>query len=168
MKDNYIEKVLNENLLQDDFGKVYFLSEEAAIDFAESYHLSKCSNNAPIGYVREWEGDVSDANNFIFVEKLDELDDSPNWVPVFAYPQPSDADAKLSESSIIEAIKDGYKLSYNEPVDYLTDEANLKTAWFVERSKAPFRDKEGMGIWLGATPLEALTKCKNQLTKDKS
>ena len=45
--------------------------------FAEAYHLAKCANNAPIGYVREWEGDVSDANNFIFVEKLDEIDAEP-------------------------------------------------------------------------------------------
>ena len=95
MKDNYIEKVLNENLLQDDFGKVYFLNEEAAIDFAEAYHAAKCSNIEPIGYVGEWEGDISDANNFIFLEKLDELDDSPNWIPVFAAPQSSDADEKL-------------------------------------------------------------------------
>ena len=55
--------------------------------FAEAYHLAKCANNAPIGYVSEWEGDVSDTNNFIFVEKLDELDDSTNWIPVFAVPQ---------------------------------------------------------------------------------
>ena len=103
MKDNYIEKVLNENLLQDDFGKVYFLSEEAAIDFAEAYYLAKCANNAPIGYVREWEGDVSDANNFIFLEKLDELDDSHNWIPVFAAPQSCDAEAKLKIA--VEALK---------------------------------------------------------------
>ena len=54
-------------------------------------------NNKPVGYVREWEGDVSDANNFIFVANIDELDDSPNWREVFTTPQPSNAEAKLKE-----------------------------------------------------------------------
>ena len=98
MSNNEMFKLANK------FGsRVRFIANDSCFEFwndglekfAEAYHLAKCANNAPIGYVREWEGDVSDANNFIFVEKLDELDDSPNWIPVFAAPQPSDAEAKL-------------------------------------------------------------------------
>ena len=86
--------------------------------FAEAYHLAKCANNAPIGYVSEWEGDVSDTNNFIFVEKLDELDDSTNWIPVFAAPQPSDADEKIELS--------------DERENYASDIENLLTFYHAD------------------------------------
>ena len=68
-----------------------------AIDAAIDGMQNLIENNKPVGYVREWEGDVSDANNFIFVANIDELDDSPNWREVFTTPQPSNAEAKLKE-----------------------------------------------------------------------
>ena len=86
---------------------------DAAIDVMQNL----IENNKPVGYVREWEGDVSDANNFIFVANRDELDDSPNWIEVFSAPQPSDAEAKLAIA--IEAIKDYQaKCAKSEPVSY--------------------------------------------------
>ena len=113
---------------------------------------AKCAESEPVAEVSE---EAFGRGQLLWFKEVPK-----DGTRLYTKPQPSDADDKLSESNIIEAIKDGYKLSYNEPVDYLTDEANLKAAWFVQRSKAPFSDKEGMGIWLGATPLEAINKCK--------
>ena len=39
--------------------------------------------------------------------------------------------SKDSELCIIEAFKQGYKLSYNEPWEALTDEANDEYSWLL-------------------------------------
>lgn len=36
------------------------------------------------GFVREWEGDVSDYGNMLYASDESEKDDNPNWVPVYA------------------------------------------------------------------------------------
>lgn len=43
----------------------------------------------PVGYVREWEGDDSDLGSMLFETEKNELDDNPNWQPVFARPVPA-------------------------------------------------------------------------------
>ncbi len=38
----------------------------------------------PVAHMREWEGDVSDLGSMIFASCADEMDDSPNWIPLYA------------------------------------------------------------------------------------
>ena len=46
------------------------------------------SEQDPVGYVREWEGDVSDLGNFLFEADKSQCDDSPNWIAVIPRPLP--------------------------------------------------------------------------------
>ncbi len=59
----------------------------------------------------------------------------------------------------------GYQLSYNAPVDWLTDEANKRFAWQVVRTIKPFCDAESNRAWVGSTPKEAIENCKNAIDK---
>jgi hypothetical protein len=38
----------------------------------------------PVAYRREWEGDISDLNNYIYETDKNELDDNPNWESLYA------------------------------------------------------------------------------------
>ncbi len=38
----------------------------------------------PVAHMLEWEGDVSDLGSMIFASCADEMDDSPNWIPLYA------------------------------------------------------------------------------------
>lgn len=73
------------------------------------------------------------------------------------------SDGVMKNEHLIEAFVDGYNLSYNEPREILTDEANTEAAWQVSRSRAPFCDKKGTRIWSASTPSEAINKCKTDL-----
>lgn len=62
----------------------------------------------PVGYVREWEGDVSDLGSMLFAENKDECDENPNWFPVYDHPptQPSTSQAKVGEADVHRLLKD--------------------------------------------------------------
>jgi len=62
------------------------------------------------------------------------------------------------DSLLIKAFENGFKFGYSEPWDALTDEANERFKWYVERTKPPFCDKDSMRIWHGKTIYEALEK----------
>lgn len=70
---------------------------------------------------------------------------------------------------IEQAMRDGYIITYNHPVTYLTDEANEEHQWSVERSIAPFSVRSALHPyhderhWNGATIQEALDKAKAAL-----
>lgn len=63
---------------------------------------------------------------------------------------------RKDEARLVKAMNDGYKYQYNEPASYLTDEANEKFSYSVERTKPPFCDLNGMRVWHGKTIYEAL------------
>ena len=102
MTTKLIENVLNGHLSKDDFGKVYFLNEEAAIDFAEAYHRTKCAESEPVGWLR-----FTSTNEVKFIKKYEFRLEGANPVftkvpdlPVFLSPQPFDLEDKfkLAES----------------------------------------------------------------------
>lgn len=51
----------------------------------------------PVAWMREWEGDISDLGNMIFAQDKSELDDSPNWIPLYTSSRPMQ---RLTESEI--------------------------------------------------------------------
>lgn len=65
----------------------------------------------------------------------------------------------------------GYRFTKSIPAECLTDEANERYAWFVERQEAPFgcyhtepgKKRDFVRLWTGRTPTEALTKAMTQL-----
>ena len=84
MTTKLIENVLNGHLSKDDFGKVYFLNEEAAIDFAEAYHRTKCAESEPVGYAPKEYLDNIDEEMYVLARKTQEgIYDTP----VFTKPQ---------------------------------------------------------------------------------
>jgi hypothetical protein len=55
---------------------------------------------------------------------------------------------------ILGALEAGYNICKNEPCSFLTDEANARYSWTVDRSKAPYEaliKGSGIRVWQGAT-----------------
>lgn len=58
---------------------------------------------------------------------------------------------------VLAAMETGeWELQRLLPQTCFTSEANIRNAWSVKRSAAPYCTKDGLRIWTGATPLEAL------------
>jgi hypothetical protein len=58
---------------------------------------------------------------------------------------------------VIKAIdSEGWALTRHPPSSWLTDAANKRGAWSVQRTEAPYCDKDDNRVWQGPTPIEAL------------
>ena len=118
MANNYVDKVLNGHLSKDDFGKVYFLNEEAAIDFAEAYHRTKCAENEPVAKV------AKNTSGQITIQKPDgSYFDISKHIGVMLYTnsQSSDSEAKLKV--LVDFLK-YHADSPNATYDYAGNELN--------------------------------------------
>jgi hypothetical protein len=87
--------------------------------------------------------------------------DGPEWTPLYAAHQPTKRDPLTDEAQealeVIKAIdSEGWALTRHPPSSWLTDAANKRGAWSVQRTEAPFCDKEDNRLWQGPTPIEAL------------
>jgi hypothetical protein len=52
----------------------------------------------PFAWAREWDGDISDLDNTLFANCKEEMDDNPNWVPLYTSPRPMQ---RLTDGEII-------------------------------------------------------------------
>lgn len=59
---------------------------------------------------------------------------------------------------VLAALNNGFVVRKQAPLDYLTDEANAKTAWGVYRESPtpPHCDKHGTHSWFASTPEDAV------------
>ena len=65
--------------------------------------------------------------------------------------------ARAPADSVLAAMETGeWEFQRLLPQTCFTSEANIRNAWSVKRSAAPYCTKDGLRIWTGATPLEAL------------
>lgn len=66
--------------------------------------LKAASEQEPVAWAREWEGDESDLGNMIIEFNKSECDDNPNWFPLYAAPIPPVDVHKLRRE--IESVRD--------------------------------------------------------------
>ena len=65
---------------------------------------------------------------------------------------------------VMDALRSGeWRITKSIPCECLTDEANAKSAWYVERMCAPFCDDKNFRSWFGRTPIEALSNGKDAI-----
>ena len=65
---------------------------------------------------------------------------------------------------VMDALRSGeWRITKSIPCECLTDEANAKSAWCVERMCAPFCDDKNLRSWFGRTPIEALSNGKDAI-----
>ena len=65
---------------------------------------------------------------------------------------------------VMDALRSGeWRITKSIPCECLTDEANAKSAWYVERMCAPFCDDKNLRSWFGRTPIEALSNGKDAI-----
>ena len=95
----------------------------------------------------------------------------PVKVPVFGAQLPDLASPvlnRIKESNddvlVMDALRSGeWRITKSIPCECLTDEANAKSAWYVERMCAPFCDDKNLRSWFGRTPIEALSNGKDAI-----
>lgn len=94
--------------------------------------------------------------------------------PVSEGPKPNEQtegalphEAALREAmQVLDALNTGdWKLLRSLPAPYLTDEANGRFAWSVERQTAPFCDEAGNRLWHGSTAFGALQAARAALSQ---
>ncbi|MES2958501.1 MAG: Lar family restriction alleviation protein [Pseudomonadota bacterium] len=78
-----------------------------------------------------------------------------------ATPQPdasAGAQRETDSERVLRLMASGWLVAHNESWSALTDEANTATAWFCERTAAPFCTSryESVRRWTGPTPIAAL------------
>ncbi len=80
---------------------------------------------------------------------------------LYATPQPdasAGAQRETDSERVLRLMASGWLVAHNESWSALTDEANTATAWFCERTAAPFCTSryESVRRWTGPTPIAAL------------
>lgn len=75
---------------------------------------------------------------------------------------------RMAEAAqVLDAMESGeWTVTRHTPISYLTDEANRRNAWSVQRTQAPFCTEAGERLWSGPTPLHALSAARKALDKD--
>ena len=78
-----------------------------------------------------------------------------------------EADALREAGEVMALLSSGdWKLTKTIPSDDLTDEANARSAWFVERQHPPFGEMSGMRLWTGPSALGAFKHAMKSLGID--
>ncbi len=110
-----------------------------------------------------------------FINMSEGTEYPPSWYPLtnaeaapsfkryflFATPQPdasAGAQRETDSERVLRLMASGWLVAHNESWSALTDEANTATAWFCERTAAPFCTSryESVRRWTGPTPIAAL------------
>lgn len=134
-------------------------------EYARAYAASLAkSSNEPFGWAREWQGDVSDLNNYMFTTDKGEVDDDL-WFPLFTGPQSEDPEwQQLRDLFGLDGWHDGHNHGRANPAQIVThtqhvsqerarllfestkkgDHANIFAEIAQEQAKFNFQDRK---VW---------------------
>lgn len=69
-------------------------------------------------------------------------------------------------TAVEQLIPQGFRVEHRAPSGALTDEANDRTKWLVERTEAPYTGRDRLSKWTGPTLADAMRAARESLPAD--